>query len=98
MYKVYNKITLRSEVNSLWFCSPRQLKAADVKFYPLRPELIESTYLLFRATKHPFYLHVGRTILDSLNNHTRVRSVKMWYFVDQNKLSQNHIKSIPVNN
>lgn len=48
-----------------------QLEAPDVKFYPLRPELIESTYILYRATKNPFYLHVGRDILTSLNNYTR---------------------------
>ncbi len=48
------------------------LKAPDVLFYPLRPELIESTYLLYQATKNPFYLHVGRDILNSLNNHTKV--------------------------
>jgi len=48
-----------------------KLDAPDVKFYPLRPELVESTYLLYRATKNPFYLHVGKDILYSLNNHTR---------------------------
>ena len=48
-----------------------KLDAPDVKFYPLRPELVESTYLLYRATKNPFYLHVGRDILIALNNHTR---------------------------
>merc|ERR1711942_629806 len=48
-----------------------KLDAPDVKFYPLRPELVESTYLLYRATKNPFYLHVGRDILHSLNNHTK---------------------------
>lgn len=45
----------------------------DVNFYPLRPELVESTYLLYQATKNPFYLHVGKDILDSLNNHTKVK-------------------------
>jgi len=50
-----------------------KLDAPDVKFYPLRPELVESTYLLYRATKNPFYLHVGRDILHSLNNHTRAK-------------------------
>uniref|UniRef100_A0A0N4ZC68 alpha-1,2-Mannosidase n=1 Tax=Parastrongyloides trichosuri TaxID=131310 RepID=A0A0N4ZC68_PARTI len=44
----------------------------DVAFYLLRPEFIESTYLLYQATKNPFYLSVGREILDSLNLHTRV--------------------------
>ena len=48
-----------------------KLDAPDVKFYPLRPELMESTYLLYRATKNPFYLHVGKDILYSLNNNTR---------------------------
>ncbi len=32
---------------------------------------MESTYLLYQATKNPFYLHVGRDIIHSLNNHTR---------------------------
>ena len=27
--------------------------------------------LSFRATKNPFYLHVGRDILYNLNNHTK---------------------------
>lgn len=45
----------------------------DVMFYPLRPEFVESTYLLYQATKNPFYLHVGRDILTSLNNLTKAR-------------------------
>lgn len=49
------------------------LDTPDVKFYPLRPEFVESTYLLFQATKNPFYLHVGKDILTSLNNHSRVK-------------------------
>ncbi|RAL38801.1 hypothetical protein DM860_013482 [Cuscuta australis] len=36
------------------------------KSYPLRPELIESTYWLFKATRDPRYLDVGRDILTSL--------------------------------
>ncbi|XP_064632448.1 ER degradation-enhancing alpha-mannosidase-like protein 1 [Lineus longissimus] len=47
------------------------LKAPDVSFYPLRPELVESTYLLYQATKNPFYLHVGKDILFSLEKHAR---------------------------
>lgn len=49
-----------------------QIKMPDVLFYPLRPEFIESTYFLYQATKNPFYLHVGRDILDNLNAYTRV--------------------------
>lgn len=43
----------------------------DLSFYPLRPELVESTYFLYQATKNPFYLHVGKDILESLNNYTK---------------------------
>uniref|UniRef100_A0A3P9MP29 alpha-1,2-Mannosidase n=1 Tax=Oryzias latipes TaxID=8090 RepID=A0A3P9MP29_ORYLA len=50
-----------------------QLQAPDVHFYPLRPELVESTYLLYQATKNPFYLHVGMDILQSLEQTTKVR-------------------------
>ena len=51
------------------------LKSPDVLFYPLRPEFVESTYLLYRATKNPFYLHVGKDIVDSLNRYTKVKYV-----------------------
>ncbi|KAJ3698824.1 hypothetical protein LUZ61_002529 [Rhynchospora tenuis] len=34
--------------------------------YPLRPELIESTYWLYKATRDPRYLEVGRDMLASL--------------------------------
>jgi hypothetical protein len=33
------------------------------KSYPLRPELVESTYYLHRATGDPYYLSVGRDML-----------------------------------
>lgn len=48
-------------------------KSPDVLFYPLRPELIESTYLLYRATKNPFYLHAGRQFLDSIERHMKTK-------------------------
>lgn len=42
------------------------------KYYPLRPELAESTLFLYQATKDPWYLEVGETIVNSLNVYTRV--------------------------
>ncbi|KAI3513428.1 hypothetical protein L1887_20762 [Cichorium endivia] len=42
------------------------------KYYPLRPELAESTYYLYQATKDPWYMEVGETIVNSLNLHTKV--------------------------
>ncbi|KAI9785606.1 MAG: alpha mannosidase-like protein [Peltula sp. TS41687] len=35
-------------------------------WWPGRPELIESTYHLYRATKDPWYLHVGEMILKDI--------------------------------
>lgn len=46
-------------------------RAPDVHFYPLRPEFVESTYLLWLATRSPFYQRVGVEVMDALNRHTR---------------------------
>ncbi|GAB2269884.1 Alpha-mannosidase I mns5 [Dionaea muscipula] len=42
------------------------------KYYPLRPELAESTFYLYQATKDPWYLEVGESIVKSLNAYTKV--------------------------
>ncbi|CAN1156913.1 Alpha-mannosidase I MNS4 [Linum perenne] len=41
------------------------------KSYPLRPELIESTYWLYKATRDPRYLDAGRDMVASLQNGAR---------------------------
>lgn len=38
--------------------------AIALEWYPLRPEFIESTYYLYRATRDPMYLQVGERILN----------------------------------
>ncbi|CAF1313573.1 unnamed protein product [Adineta ricciae] len=40
--------------------------------HPLRPEFVESTYFIYKATGDPHYLEVGRTILNNLEEHARV--------------------------
>jgi mannosidase alpha-like ER degradation enhancer 3 len=40
--------------------------------HPLRPEFLESTYFLYGATNDPYYLEVGRTVLNSLQRYARV--------------------------
>ncbi|KAI8819640.1 alpha-mannosidase [Fimicolochytrium jonesii] len=47
-------------------------RQTEIGSYPLRPEFIESTYMLYRATKDPYYLDVGERLLRDLNNRTRV--------------------------
>jgi mannosidase alpha-like ER degradation enhancer 2 len=39
--------------------------------YPLRPEIVESAYTLYRKTKDPAYLEMGRTFFDALVAHCR---------------------------
>ncbi|XP_065909558.1 ER degradation-enhancing alpha-mannosidase-like protein 1 isoform X2 [Dysidea avara] len=62
-------------------------KQPVVFFYPLRPELIESTYLLYQATRNPFYLYVGSDILESLEKHARN---KCGYSTIHNVLDKSH--------
>jgi len=40
--------------------------------YPLRPEFIESTWYLYRATRDPFYLDVGERIIFDLSTRAKV--------------------------
>ena len=40
---------------------------------PLRPELLESTYFLYTATRHPSYLYAGAEIMQSINSHSKVK-------------------------
>ncbi|KAG0241136.1 alpha mannosidase-like protein [Actinomortierella wolfii] len=44
-----------------------------IENYPLRPEFVESTYFLYRATKDPFYLQVGEMILRDLQRFAKTR-------------------------
>ena len=46
-------------------------REVDIPHYPLRPEFIESTYFLYRATLDPFYLFVGEQILFDLQTLAR---------------------------
>ncbi|XP_052182699.1 alpha-mannosidase I MNS5 [Diospyros lotus] len=50
----------------------RQMLHPTEKYYPLRPELAESTFYLYHATKDPWYLEVGESIVNSLNSYTKV--------------------------
>ncbi|KAI6105659.1 glycoside hydrolase family 47 protein [Pisolithus sp. B1] len=40
--------------------------------YPLRPEFVESTWYLYRATKDPFYLDVGERVLRDITARSKV--------------------------
>jgi hypothetical protein len=44
-----------------------QQEVISLEWYPLRPEFIESTYYLYRATRDPVYLRIGEQILHDYN-------------------------------
>lgn len=46
--------------------SDKSTSAVALEWYPLRPEFIESTYYLYRATKDPMYLQIGSRVLKLL--------------------------------
>ncbi|KAH9482917.1 ER degradation-enhancing alpha-mannosidase-like protein 1 [Psilocybe cubensis] len=48
-------------------------KQATSHSYPLRPEFIESTWYLYRATRDPFYLDVGERVLFDLTTRAKVQ-------------------------
>lgn len=43
-----------------------QVDPIDLEWYPLRPEFVESNYYIYRATQDPFYLQVGKGIMNDL--------------------------------
>ncbi|KAG7194994.1 alpha mannosidase-like protein [Scheffersomyces spartinae] len=44
------------------------IAAVSLEWYPLRPEFIESTYYLYRATRDPMYLQIGERVLNLLRD------------------------------
>ena len=46
--------------------------AAEKTPYYLNPEIMESAFYLFRATRDPVYLQMGKSFLDSLDTYCRV--------------------------
>lgn len=54
-YDLTNEILIKNSVGLEW--------------YPLRPELVESTYHLYTATKDPFFLRLGEDFLERLREH-----------------------------
>lgn len=41
--------------------------------HPLRPEFLESTYYLYKATKDDYYLEIAKKMINQLENYSRVR-------------------------
>lgn len=49
-----------------------QSRTAESLAWPLRPELVESTYMLYRATKDDTYLSFGERVIYDIANRTKV--------------------------
>ncbi|OBZ71803.1 ER degradation-enhancing alpha-mannosidase-like protein 1 [Grifola frondosa] len=58
-----------SGLPEIWDMSYRQATSFQ---YPLRPEFVESTWYLYRATRDPFYLDIGLRILHDITARGKV--------------------------
>ena len=64
IWEKYDALPERFSLNS---------KYLPIEIYPLRPELIESTYMLYQATQDNFYLDVGERILNDLEKFSKTK-------------------------
>ncbi|KAJ6539265.1 alpha mannosidase-like protein [Mycena capillaripes] len=76
---VQNAIKLHMIYYNLWRKHSGLPEVYDTNFkqatshqYPLRPEFIESTWYLYRATGDPFYLDVGERVLFDITTRSKV--------------------------
>ncbi|KAJ4422267.1 hypothetical protein N0V82_003128 [Gnomoniopsis sp. IMI 355080] len=53
-----------------WSIKEKQVEGG-LGWWPLRPEFIESTYHLYRATKDTWYLYVGEMVMKDINRRCR---------------------------
>lgn len=53
-----------------WSLKEKQVEGG-LGWWPLRPEFIESTYHLYRATKDTWYLYVGEMVMKDINRRCR---------------------------
>lgn len=53
-----------------WSIKDKQVEGG-LGWWPLRPEFIESTYHLYRATKDTWYLYVGEMVMKDINRRCR---------------------------
>lgn len=51
----------------------RTMEAVHPRYY-LNPEIMESTYYLYQATRDPYYLQTGKVMFDSLKAYCRVEA------------------------
>ncbi|EPS95376.1 hypothetical protein FOMPIDRAFT_146232 [Fomitopsis schrenkii] len=65
----WNLWRIHSGLPEVWDMGFRQATSLQ---YPLRPEFVESTWYLYRATRDPFYLDVGGRILYDLITRSKV--------------------------
>ncbi|KAI9344206.1 glycoside hydrolase [Zopfochytrium polystomum] len=62
LWRRYHGLPERFDFNS---------RSLNIPHYPLRPEFAESTYFLYQATKNPYYLLVGESIVRDINSTMR---------------------------
>lgn len=59
-------------INLFSFSIPSRVPVPGVSGYPLRPEMIESTYMLYTATQDHAFLEVGKQMMRNISYYTKV--------------------------
>lgn len=67
---------------------------ATERHYPLRPEFVESTYHLYRATRDDLYLDAAERIVRDLNQHARVSTGGFATIRDVSKRADGSVKPL----
>lgn len=76
-YKIWNTFSALPERWNIFPNSPkiefRTDDAVNLEWYPLRPEFIESNYYIYRATKDPMFLQMGKSAMEDLKTRNKVK-------------------------
>ncbi len=74
-YQSYNRSSTKLGPESFWFDGGKEAEGKNEhNFYILRPEVIESYFILWRVTHDPKYRQWGWEAVVALENHCRIPS------------------------
>lgn len=76
-YKIWNTFSALPE---RWNIIPiaaqdkfRPEGAINLEWYPLRPEFVESNYYIYKVTKDPLFLQIGKGVMEDLQTRNKVK-------------------------
>lgn len=75
-YKIWNTYSALPErwdaIRNYYLERRSRPSSVNLEWYPLRPEFVESNYYLYKATKDPFFMNIGRSVMEDLQKQNKV--------------------------